>query len=241
MKKNDFIFFLIFCIVILPFLPFAFLKDFQVSFLYNEAYWLYTSFIKFAFLATMGEIIGLRIRTGNYYEKGFGIIPRMIVWGFLGITIKIAFVVFAAGVPVLTEKFFGIARAEESMLYNDYFEASNNGIGGTRILTAFITSTILNITYAPVMMTFHKITDIHIIQQDGSLVKFFQPIPIRKIIPAINWDSQWNFIFKKTIPLFWIPMQTINFLVASEYRVVIAAFLGVILGIFLSLVTPKSN
>ncbi len=239
MKKSDFIFVLIFCIIVLPFLPLGFLKDFQTSFLYHEDYWLYTSFIKFAVLATMGEVIGLRIRTGNYHEKGFGLVPRMIVWGFLGITIKIAFVVFAAGVPVLAEKLFGVAGAKDSMAFKDFFEAADNGMGGARLLTAFLISALMNITYAPVMMTFHKITDIHIAQQGGSLAKFFSPIPIRKIFPAINWDAQWNFIFKKTIPFFWIPMHTINFMVASEYRVVIAAFLGVILGVFLSLAAPK--
>ncbi|NMC99128.1 MAG: hypothetical protein GYA62_05355 [Bacteroidales bacterium] len=239
MKKNDLLFILVFAVIVLPFLPLGFLKDFQTSFLYNEDYWLYTSFLKFAFLATLGEVIGLRIRTGKYSEKGFGLVPRMIVWGFLGITIKIAFVVFAAGIPTLVEKYFGVAGAKDSMAFKDVFEASENGLGGVRFLSAFLISTFMNLTYAPVMMTFHKITDIHIIQKGGSLIKFFSPIPIRKIFPVINWDMQWNFIFKKTIPIFWIPMQTINFMVASEYRVVIAAFLGIVLGVLLSVASPK--
>ena len=239
MKKNDLIFIVLFAIIILPFLPLGFLKNFQSSFLYNEDYWLYTSFLKFALLATLGEVIGLRIRTGNYTEKGFGLVPRMIVWGFLGITIKIAFVVFAAGIPTLVEKYFGVAGAKDSMAFTDVFEASDNGLGGVRFLSAFLISTFMNLTYAPVMMTFHKITDLHIIQTGGSLSKFFTPIPIRKIFPTINWDMQWNFIFKKTIPIFWIPMQTINFMVASEYRVVIAAFLGIVLGVLLSVASPK--
>jgi hypothetical protein len=36
------------------------------------------SFIKFSILATLGEVIGLRIKTGNYHQKGFGLIPRAI-------------------------------------------------------------------------------------------------------------------------------------------------------------------
>ncbi|MCX7861822.1 MAG: hypothetical protein N2449_02370 [Bacteroidales bacterium] len=239
MKKKDLVFLLIAMVIVFPYLPFGFLNNFQSSFLYNEEYWIVTSFIKFAFLATLGEVIGLRIRTGNYYEKGFGLIPRMLVWGVLGLTIKIAFVVYAAGIPVLIEKYFWISGAKDSMAYKDIFEASEHGLGGVRFLAAFLISTIMNLTYAPVMMTFHKITDTHIMQQGGSLIKFFSPIPIRQIFPTINWDLQWNFIFKKTIPLFWIPMQTINFMVASEYRVVIAAFLGIVLGILLSIATPK--
>lgn len=239
MKAKDFIFLLIAFVIVLPFLPFSAFEHFQTSFLYNEEHWIVTSFLKFAFLATLGEVIGLRIRTGNYYEKGFGLIPRMLVWGVLGLTIKIAFVVYAAGIPVLVEKYFWVAGAKDSMMYKDIFEAHEHGLGGVRFLSAFLISTIMNLTYAPVMMTFHKITDTHIVQQGGSLLKFFSPIPIRKIFPTINWDLQWNFIFKKTIPLFWIPMQTINFMVASEYRVVIAAFLGIVLGVLLSVATPK--
>ncbi len=241
MKTKDLIFIIIFIIIVIPFLPFPFLQHFQQSFLYNEEYWIPTSFIKFAFLATMGEIIGLRIRTGNYYETGFGLLPRMVVWGFLGLMIKISFVVFGAGIPILIEKCFWIKGANQSMVYSDYFDAASQGLGGVRLLSAFLISTFMNITFAPVMMTFHKITDIHITQQGGSFIKFFKPIPFRKIFPAINWDVQWNFIFKKTIPLFWIPMHTITFLVASQYRVVIAAFLGIVLGAILSFAGRKKN
>lgn len=239
MKKQDVVFSFVFIIVVLPFLPFSFLKDFQSNFLYNESYWLYTSFIKFALLATLGEVIGLRIRTGNYTEQGFGLIPRMVVWGFLGITIKIAFVVFAAGVPMLIEKYFGLSGAKDAMAFKDVFEASNANMGWLRFFDAFMISTVMNLTYAPVMMTFHKITDMHIANNKGSLKSLITSIPIRTIFPKINWDLQWNFIFKKTIPIFWIPMQTINFMVASEYRVVIAAFLGIVLGILLSVASPK--
>ncbi len=239
MKKQDVIFVIIAFIIVFPFLPFGFLSHFQTSFLYNEEHWIITSFLKFALLATMGEVIGLRIRTGNYYENGFGLLARMFVWGVLGLTIKIAFVVYAAGIPVLIEKYFWIAGAKDSMAYTDIFEASEHGLGSVRFLSAFLISTIMNLTYAPVMMTFHKITDTHIVQQGGSFIKLFKPIPFRQIFPNINWDMQWNFIFKKTIPLFWIPMQTINFMVASEYRVVIAAFLGIVLGVLLSVVSPK--
>jgi len=239
MKSKDFVFAIIAVIIILPFLPFGFLKSFHTLFLYNENYWLITSFIKFAFLATLGEILGLRIKTGNYYEQGFGIFPRMFVWGLLGITIKIAFVVYAAGIPFFVEKYLWVSGAVDSMKYKDFFEAQANGLGTIRLLSAFLVSTFMNLTYAPVMMTFHKITDTHILQQGGSFIKFFKPIPFRKIFPTINWDMQWNFVFKKTIPLFWIPVQTINFMVASEYRVVIAAFLGIILGVLLSIAAIK--
>ena len=55
------------------------------------------SFIKFAVLATLGECIALRITTGDYNRPGFGILPKAVVWGFLGIGIKIAFTIYGAG------------------------------------------------------------------------------------------------------------------------------------------------
>ncbi len=61
-------------------------------------------------------------------------------------------------------------------------------------------------------MTFHRITDLHIVQTGGSLRGFFKPIPFASLFKKIDWDVQWNFVFRKTIPFFWIPAQTITFL-----------------------------
>lgn len=48
------------------------------------------SFVKFAILATLGEMLGLRISTGVYHNKTFDIIPRMVIWGVLGVLLAIA-------------------------------------------------------------------------------------------------------------------------------------------------------
>ena len=58
----------------------------------------------------------------------------------------------------------------------------------------------MNTIFAPVFMTFHKITDTHILDCDGSLRSLITPIPMARIITHLNWDTQWNFVFKKTIP-----------------------------------------
>ena len=58
------------------------------------------AFFKFAILATLGEMLALRIREGVYNKKGFGVLPRMIVWGFLGMAIAMAMVIFKSGTPV---------------------------------------------------------------------------------------------------------------------------------------------
>lgn len=241
MKQKDFFFILFAIIIILPFIPFSFLTAFQKSFLYNESYWVITTFIKFALLATLGEIIGLRIKSGSYIVPGFGIFPRAIVWGVLGLSIKLSFVVFGSGVPIFLEKSCGLTNTINAMKFNDLLDAFNNGLGGVRLLTAFSISVCMNLIFAPIMMTLHKITDTHITNNQGTVKGLFTFIKFKEIFPSLNWFVQWDFVFKRTIPFFWIPAHTITFLLPNEYRIAFAAILGVALGIILSIASLKSK
>lgn len=190
-----------------------------------------TSFIKFALLATFGEAIGLRIRTGNYNQPGFGLLPRAIVWGILGLTIKLAFVLFASGVPAFLT-YMGMGNALQA-IKGDFTVA--------KVLVAFSISLFMNIIYAPVMMTLHKITDTHIANNGGSLSCLVKPIHFGDILASINWKVQWNFVFAKTIPYFWIPAHTITFLLPPDFQVLFAAILSVTLGIFLAVASLKGS
>ncbi len=239
MRKADFTFILITLVLISSFIPFSFLESFQKGFLFNSDYWYITSFIKFALLATLGESLGLRISKGIYNFKGFGLIPRAFVWGLLGLGIKMAFVIFAVGSPVMIEKLFGLENAVLSMKEANIFIAFDNNLGGTRLLTAFSISVFMNIIFAPVFMTLHKITDIHIVDNNGTIKGFFTPIRYKEIFPKLNWFVQWDFVFKRTIPFFWIPAHTITFLMPSEYRIIFAAILGIFLGVILSIAANK--
>jgi|FLOH01.1.fsa_nt_gi hypothetical protein len=222
-KKNDIIFLIG---VILLFLPFFISKEiYDYYFQFNKEHGLITAFVKFAILATIGDVIGLRIKTGSYFKNGYGILPRMIVWGILGVTIKIAFIVFASGTPVFLES-IGLENAQLVM---------KGAFTPEKLLVAFCISVALNLIYAPVMMTLHTITDMHIISNRGTLKGFFTPIKFRKLFVSLNWDVQWNFVFKKTIPLFWIPAHTITFLLPSDLRILFAALLGIALGTILAI------
>ncbi len=189
------------------------------------------SFIKFAILATLGEVIGLRIRTGNYIQKGFGILPRAFVWGFLGLSLKAAFDIFASGTPVFLE---GIGLDNASTIIH-------GELTWLKVLVSFSISTMLNLFYAPVLMTAHKVTDSHIIATGGSMRGFFTKMDILSILKNIDWETHWNFILKRTIPLFWIPMQTITFLLPPEFRILFAAFLGIVLGVLLAFASLKKS
>ena len=237
MKKGDVIILLIFCGIFIPFLVFPSLIDRYRSLNHDLPYLM--SFAKFFILATLGEIIGLRIRKGGYPLKGFGLLPRAIVWGFLGISIKMAFVIFAEGAPAMLAS-LGIdypTANPADILNQDFF----SHFSWIQLLTAFMVGTTLNLFFAPVFMTVHKITDTHIVQTGGTLRGFFSPVNVREIIAGINWRVQWDFVFKKTIPLFWIPAQTFNFLLPSEFRVLVAALYSIILGIILAIAANKTS
>lgn len=222
MKRSDLGIVLLIALLFLPFIIF----DSAYTF-YKDAYARFPfilSFIKFAILATIGELIGLRIRTGSYRKKGFGVLPRAIVWGFLGMTIQAAFLIFGSGAPRLLE-FIGIDSASAYM---------EEPLGWGKLLSAFSISFFLNIFYAPVLMTVHRITDTHIETTGGTIAGLFSRMDIKHILENIDWKMHYDFVLKKTIFLFWIPAQTINFLMPEELRVLIAAFYGIILGVILA-------
>ena len=222
LKRADLVFLIL---IVLLFLPLLVSEDIFAAYkTFNHDHGLVTSFIKFAILATLGEILGLRIRTGQYFQNGFGILPRMIVWGVIGVTIKIAFIIFSVGTPEFLE-YAGIKGAATALKGN---------LGVEKVFAAFCTSVAMNVVYAPVMMTFHKIMDIHILRNGGTIKGLFSPVKFKEIFVNLNWSVQWNFVFKKTIPFFWIPAHTITFLLNPDYQVLFAAFLGIMLGAILA-------
>ena len=207
-------------------LPFFISSDLYAFYLKcNSSYPYLLSFIKFAFLATAGEMIASRIRHGEYLVKNFGLFPRAVIWGLFGIWIAFMMRSFSVGVPAALEA-AGVTGIGEAM---------KGGLTAIKLLGAFSISLIMNSSFAPVFMTLHKVTDTHISNLNGSAKALITPIPVAKILSEqIDWKRQWNFIFKKTIPLFWIPAHTITFLLPVSLQVLFAALLGVFLGLILS-------
>lgn len=112
MKKQDFLFIILVVVVFLPFFLSDAVYDWYKSF--NAAHGMVMSFLKFAILSSLGEVLGLRISAGVYNRKGFGIIPRMVVWGILGMGINAAMIIFSKGVPQFME-YMGMANAPQRL------------------------------------------------------------------------------------------------------------------------------
>lgn len=226
MKKSDYITIIAIAAVIcgFAFIPGAW--DWFIRATKNHG--LLMSFFKFAILGTFGEMLSLRIKEGVYYKEGFGLLPKMLVWGVLGVVIASAMTIFKTGTVVLLEKGFHIKKAA-------WWFAGNLSWG--KFFVALCVSVLMNTLFAPVFMTFHKITDIHIAETGGTLAGFFSsPLNVQKTLAEkINWNIQYGFVFKKTIPLFWYPAHTITFLLPGTLQVLFAAALGVALGVILSI------
>jgi hypothetical protein len=169
-------------------------------------------FAKFLVLATMGELLALRIVRGRWSAPA-GLGWRAVTWGLIGMAIVLVFDVFASGVA---------AAMSTSLL----------PCGDSRLAFAFFVSVTMNATFAPAMMLFHRATDAFID------LRYKQRQPrrpgIAEVVAAIDWQGFVSFVLLKTIPFFWIPAHTVTFLLPPEYRVLAAAMLSIALGAILA-------
>jgi len=229
MKRDDLFFFAAALALFAPF--FLFPELYRCYEEANRAHPYILAFCKFAILATAGESLGLRLQTGKYNQSGFGLLPRAVVWGFLGIWIAAAFKLYASGAP----------RFMDSLGISGVAAAMSGGFSGLKLIGAFSISIWMNTTFAPIFMTCHKVTDAHILKNGGSMRALVTPLCFGELLSGIDWKKQWDFVFKKTIPLFWIPAHTVTFLLPAQWQVLFAALLGVVLGILLSMAAVKQR
>ncbi|MDO9680516.1 MAG: hypothetical protein Q7262_05825 [Bacteroidales bacterium] len=170
-------------------------------------------FVKFAILATMGEFLAARLVFKRWVMIK-GLLPKMIIWGVLGVLIVLMFSLYTSGVNGAVEK---------GLLFTGQGYAA-------KFFTALYISTIMNLTFAPVFMATHRITDVYI-----DTIYSGEKSTFSNIINEIDWSRFIKFVIGKTIPLFWIPAHTITFLLPDEFKVIFAASLSIFLGLILSL------
>jgi len=175
-------------------------------------------FSKFFILATMGELLAIRIVTGDWnFPKGLPY--RAFIWGLLGTVIVLIFNVFAVGIA--------------GALANGFLPGGNS-----KFAFAFFVSFTMNLSFAPIMMAFHRVTDTFI---DLKYESKGGKVTLSEVIKKIDWDDFVSFVLVKTIPFFWIPAHTITFLLPQEYRVLLAAFLSIALGAILAFAKKKNR
>lgn len=172
-------------------------------------------FVKFALLATIGEIFALRIKRKKWTLPVL-VVPRLIIWGLIGIAITFMMKFFSNGVSAMMEKGL-LPNPPEGFWQN--------------LLRAFFTAALMNLCFGPVFMAFHKCTDKYLELRAAGVEK----PGLKGVIESIDWHGFVSFTLFKTIPLFWIPAHTLTFMLPAEYQVIVAAALSIALGIILSL------
>jgi hypothetical protein len=173
-------------------------------------------FVKFALLATAGEIIALKI-SGGLFRFPRGMLFKMVIWGFIGMAIALMTPVFAAGAA----------------------GAQQNGIlpgAGSALATAFLTSLLNNLCFGAAMMGFHTLSDTVI-----ELAVSKEKITVHEIITKTSWERYIGFVILRTLPFFWIPAHTVTYMMPPQYRVFFSAVLSIALGLILAIGKRKKQ
>ena len=175
-------------------------------------------FIKFALLATAGELIAIKMASGKFAKPVY-LVARIVIWGLIGIWITYMMKMFFIGSGALMSA--GLLPGGKLA----------DGNFWKTLIRAFATSATMNLTFGPTFMAVHKCSDTYLAlrAQCGKGVKLGQ------VIDAVDWKRFVSFTIFKTVPIFWIPAHTVTFLLPSEYQVMLAALLSVALGIILNL------
>lgn len=175
-------------------------------------------YFKFAVLASLGELIGIRISQKKWgVQQGFW--HRAVLWGFYGMLLTLYMKIFAGGIT-------------------NILETSFLNLPNLPIVFALLTSICLNSIFGPSFMTLHKITDTYV---DLKVVEKAKKVSLSMIVDRIDWKTQIGFIVFKTIPFFWIPVHTINFMLPEVYRVIVSALLSIVLSFILIFAKMKTT
>lgn len=170
------------------------------------------SFLKFAILATMGDMLGARILRGSW-QFPRGVIYKAYVWGVLGMMINLVFTVFIGGAA--------IAQTAGKLPFE-----------GSKLAQAFFGSMIMNLTFGPMLYVYHKFGDLYI---DARYEKNAKHISVGELVDQIDWHTLVKFSWLKTCLFIWIPGHTIVFLLPPQYRVLTSAFLSILLGVLIAI------
>jgi len=174
-----------------------------------------SGFVKFLVLATMGELLVIRLKEGRW-RKSTGFVAKAVAWGVIGVLITFMFRFYFVSVHALQE--------------TDLLPG-----GGIPIAGAFLTSFFMNMTFGFVFMTAHRFSDV-IIEYRVTNGRF---APVAEMISPVDWPSFLLFI-TKTIVFFWIPIHTLVFLLPPAYRILAAAALSIVLGLLLTVAGRSS-
>ena len=178
-------------------------------------------FIKFAFLATAGELLAMRLAKEKWELPSY-VWARFLIWGVIGVWITYMMKVFAAGVDVLMVQ--NLLPSSQNAIFNSF-------------LKAFFISATMNLSFGPTFMALHKCSDTYLDMRASG----YKKLNVKNVVRNVDWRKFATFTILKTVPLFWIPAHTVTFMLPAEYQVAAAALLSVALGIILNIKRNKNQ
>lgn len=172
-------------------------------------------FVKFAILASMGDMLGGRILNGRWiFPTGFFF--KALVWGILGMMVTLVFTVFMAGAAA--------AQASGRLPFEE-----------SKLAHAFFGSMVMNLTFGPMMYIYHKFGDLLVdLMFEKRKGTYKGKITVKEMVSRVDWYTIVSFSWLKTCLYVWIPCHTIVFLLPPHYRVLASAFLSILLGIIIA-------
>ena len=186
-----------------------------------------SGFLKVGLLATFGEMIKTRGRTGSW--KTPDLVLKFLVWGVYGMLFTIAFAIFGFGM----ESIMGTGEPPLCLEHNPLaiwpFKFENAKM--MHIWQGFSTSLWTNLIFCFPMMLSHDYWNTCI-----SKKRFLGGTEYLEGIDKHLWGSY----LPKTIVFFWIPAHTITFSLPKDFQVLMSAYLSLALG-FLLTIKPKKK
>lgn len=168
-------------------------------------------FFKVGLLATFGEMLKVRRRTGSW--KVPHLFARFVVWGITGLVFSYVFAMFASGVGALMgSPLWPVGSVEK------------NSWSATLIF-AVSTSFWQNMIFAYPMMLGHEWCN--------EVINKRRFVGGEEFLASVD-KHIWGSFIPKTIVFFWIPAHTVTFCLPPDYRVLMSAVLSLALGFILT-------
>lgn len=184
---------------------------------FNEKYPYIAGFAQFTMFATSGELLSVRILNGKWeFNKSTAF--KALVWGTSGLFVTLMFNVLSSGVPVVMK-----------LGFLPFY--------GNRFATALFTSVLLNLFFAPI----HSAA-IRIFSSYGE-ERFLhnRRLSVIEATQSVEWGEFVDFTFFKTVPFFWIPVNTIGFLLPRGLQVAFAAILSFVFGMLMTVLKLRER
>ena len=108
---------------------------------------------------------------------------------------------------------------------------------GNALALAFFTRCTNNLFFAPIHSALMRVCG------NYGEIRFLEGrhITPRQAVDSVDWGELVDFTLFKTIPLFWIPINTVGFLLPQEYRIVFAAVLSLVFGILMTILKLRER